>query len=257
MSQNMFCLKGETILYIGKEIGVTGVYGIPDGLSVKTLTDYSALMSRALDDMIENSCAEMDFNGKAVIDNDLKDMIRKCSSSDALFVLDKREENGVIEQNIIFMDIENKNKDTLVYMRHPDCEKDDYIIRSIDTMGVKRALNDITEVPDVNNYCDIALESGIVENCNISEMINGGCNALLVEVIEKALCGKTKTISARKIVAGKEVASFSSIIDRNMLLAMDMQYEITEDMSSKEYVHFYSIKPESIMEKVFQVMEAS
>ncbi len=249
-SKYRFKLKTETILYTVIKYCDQKLYGLPDILSGRSISELPAIESYALDDLMENECASMDFNGKIALSQEYLDCINECAKCRDIAGVDIRRPDG------------SQRHMTIYYMGEG---KDCIVIKSVDGVfagvcglfqgSVEELVNQIDDAIDMdmtkplmpNEY---RLESIVVQRGNVDEMRGYGCDKSAANLISGMVKGERTALIAKKLHGDEEAGFFSAIWGDEGSMEMKVEYE-----EWKENIIFKPVTKEEITSNVKRIIE--
>ncbi len=242
--------KTETILYTVIKYCDRKLMGLPDILADKKASDFPAIETAALEDLMQNNCATMDFNGKIKIKQEFLDCIKSCSRCEDIVGIDIKRPNG-------------RQEHTTVYYMGPD--SDCIILRSIDgeyagVCGlyqgtIEELMNMVSDYVDAKDGEIITpkeyyVGSSTVNRGSIEEICRSGCSKKTAQLISDISKGMATALITKKIRQGEEVGFFSAIWGRDEVLEMRVEYA-----DFKENIVFMPISKKDILSNVRKNIE--
>ncbi len=243
-------VKTETILYTVIKYCDSRMYGVPDILSGRNIADFPAIENDALDDLMQNECATMDFNGKVEIAQGYLDCIRDCAKCREVAGIDIKRPDG------------RQDHMTVYYMgKDSDC----IVLKNIDgnfagvccifQSSIEDLIDRVNDVVDVDSSGDLLsgeyrLESSIVKSGNKEIIRKCGCGESASQLISGISKGKITALITRKLHGDSEVGFFSAIWSEEGSMEMKVEYS-----NFMENIIFKPLSKDEITSKVKEIVE--
>lgn len=251
MEHEEFKVRVKTIVYTALKCGERDIYGIPDVFVGKTPMDFPVIEAEAMEELVQNGYAQMDFDGKIQIDSNFMDLVKSCARSREVAGIDIRREDGIQRHMTVYFigDVYDSNIITLKNL------SGDYmgvcILQASEEVQILEWIKETILQEKKNTVVKkrIALESGVFRRCEKKELIKNGCSEEESDLIAGAVNGKRTVIIVRKIRGDSGVGTCSFVCGPEGELEMIMDYS-----NNMERVVFEPVDAQLIRQKVHQVL---
>lgn len=242
--------RTETILYTVIKYCDHKIAGLPDTLAGRDISEFPAVENAALEDLMQNRCATMDFNGRIELDQEYLECIQKCTKCREVAGVDIRRPDGRQDHMTVYY--MGKNRDSM-------------LLKNIDgkfagVCGIYQVTLDelIEQISDLVNIgtCHDApeeyrLESSIVQTGALDKIRECGCGRCASELIAGISKHSNTALIARKFHGSDEKAFFSAVWGCGSSMEMEVEYS-----DFKEYLLFRPLSKDAIIENIRKTIEA-
>lgn len=245
-----FRVRTETILYTVIKYCDQKLYGLPDILADRAISDFPSIETSALEDLMENGCAGMDFNGKVSINQDYIECIRRCARCREIAGVDIRRPDG------------RQNHMTIYLM---DTRSDCIVLRNVDgeyagicglyhgsLVELMRQINEsIDAYENIENMPrEYSIESSVVQRGKAEDIEKYGCDRTTADVIAGASRGEQTALVVKKLHADSEAGFYSAIWGNEICMEMKVKYE-----DWKENIIYTATSKSEIIRNVKKIIE--
>ena len=244
-------VRTETILYTALKYCDRKLYGIPDVLAGKNISDFPAVENAALDDLMENSCATMDFNGKITIDEDYINSIRECIKCNEIVTIDIKRPGGTQDHMTVYYMGENEECVVLKSMDGVFAG-----VCGIYSATLEELMKQVEVLVDAKGSDTVlqeeySVQSKVVQCGNTDRMHECGCDKSAIEVISGISNGRSTALVVRKVRGGSEASFYSAVWCSAGSMEMKVEYS-----EFKELIVFKHVSKSTIMKNINRVLVA-
>ncbi len=241
-----YILSAKAILYIAKVAGAETFVGLPNVYGDFSENEIKKVDSEASEELMAVGLITMDFDGKSVIDEELKNAVKTCSNVAQVMGIDLKNKDESISKLTVFV----AYNDDRYLMTTFGQEKDKYLFTKKSNEEIIQFIKENIALPSGEEGSETVLETALITEPKLEKLIEAGCDNETAKLIDKGINGGEMALTSRRVIYRVEDECFVYIWNSEKILRMTVSYE-----DDKELMHFIPVAKENIFENLAKLLE--